>query len=221
MIKYFSKNENGNDYVIGDIHGCFSQVKLELDKIGFDKSKDRLFSVGDLVDRGPESHHVLDWISEPWFHAVQGNHEDMAIRFMKNGKSDSEIANYIYNGGMWFISLSEAEKVNYSESLAELPYAIQIETDKGSVGVVHAEVPFNNWTEFAKHLDCGMLNRAARNIALWNREKIKGDASIVAGVDFVYVGHTPLDYVATLGNVTYLDTAGWHQKGRFTIVKIQ
>jgi len=38
---------------------------------------DQLFSVGDLVDRGPESHRVLEWLARPWFFAICGNHDFM------------------------------------------------------------------------------------------------------------------------------------------------
>jgi len=47
-------NQAGKDYVIGDLHGCYELLERLLDAVGFDKSKDRLFSVGDLIDRGPD-----------------------------------------------------------------------------------------------------------------------------------------------------------------------
>lgn len=72
MLKQFIINKTGTDYVVGDIHGCFSLLQAKLDEIGFDPTKDRLFSVGDLVDRGTESDKVLEWLSKPWFHAVCG-----------------------------------------------------------------------------------------------------------------------------------------------------
>jgi len=40
---------------VGDIDGCFSHLRRSLEAIGFDASVDRLFSVRDLIDRGPES----------------------------------------------------------------------------------------------------------------------------------------------------------------------
>src|SRR5690554_2020567 len=97
------KNTQGRDFVIGDIHGNFSGVKVELEKLNFNTKCDRLISVGDLVDRGPESHHVLDWLDYDWFYAVCGNHEDMAIRFPKGNMDES---NYAINGGLWFIALN-------------------------------------------------------------------------------------------------------------------
>lgn len=53
--KIFEINEVGKDFIVGDIHGCLDQLKFQLSVTGFDKSKDRLFSVGDLIDRGPDS----------------------------------------------------------------------------------------------------------------------------------------------------------------------
>ena len=66
----FEQNTAGRDFAVGDIHGCFTELQRGLDAIGFDASADRLFSVGDPVDRGPESHHALRWLDRPWFHAI-------------------------------------------------------------------------------------------------------------------------------------------------------
>ncbi|WP_156803421.1 metallophosphoesterase [Frateuria aurantia] len=46
---------------MGEIHGCFSRLEAALALVGFDAGRDRLFAVGDLVDRGPESAEVLNW----------------------------------------------------------------------------------------------------------------------------------------------------------------
>src|SRR3546814_1255791 len=48
-------NDIGRDFIVGDLHGCLDLLQAELTRIEFDRSKDRLFSVGDLVDRGPDS----------------------------------------------------------------------------------------------------------------------------------------------------------------------
>lgn len=90
MSKYikYEKNLIGKDYVVGDIHGSFSALEKLLFKIGFDKKKDRLFSVGDLVDRGNESYKSLEYLSYPWFYAISGNHEQIIIKVgLKNMKT--------------------------------------------------------------------------------------------------------------------------------------
>src|SRR5438093_570855 len=46
-------------YVVGDIQGCYTEFRQLLDLIAFDRTRDRLWLVGDLVNRGPDSLSVL------------------------------------------------------------------------------------------------------------------------------------------------------------------
>ena len=48
-------------YAIGDIQGCFEALNLLLEKIRFNPAQDRLWLVGDLINRGPDSVEVLQW----------------------------------------------------------------------------------------------------------------------------------------------------------------
>lgn len=68
-----------NIFVVGDLHGCYTLLMNELDKVSFDPARDLLISVGDLVDRGAENVECLELITMPWFRAVRGNHEQMMI----------------------------------------------------------------------------------------------------------------------------------------------
>ena len=52
LVKHFPLNDLGRDFIIGDLHGHWSVLERLLEEVSFDKAKDRLFSVGDLVDRG-------------------------------------------------------------------------------------------------------------------------------------------------------------------------
>ena len=75
-------NAEGRDFLVGDLHGHRGLFESELDDLGFDPACDRVFSVGDLIDRGPESLATLRLIEEPWFHAVLGNHELMLLEYL-------------------------------------------------------------------------------------------------------------------------------------------
>ena len=66
--------------VIGDIHGCYEELLLLLDKIQL-QDKDEIISIGDLVDRGPKSKEVVQFfMKHPQASAIMGNHEDKHIR---------------------------------------------------------------------------------------------------------------------------------------------
>lgn len=50
-------------YVISDIHGCYNEFLLMLDKIHF-SHKDQLILAGDYIDRGTQSYKMLHWITD-------------------------------------------------------------------------------------------------------------------------------------------------------------
>lgn len=219
MVKRFACNEAGRDLIVGDIHGHFTKLANALLDLNFNYARDRLFSVGDLVDRGPECLMALGWLDQPWFHAVQGNHEDMAIRW-PSGNMD--VDNYVKNGGGWNVNNTQEVQAEFSRQFSELPIAIELETAGGLVGIVHADCPFESWKEFTASLeDPSVSNKMMRAIceaAQWSRERITAlDDGIIAGVRAVVVGHTPMERATTLGNVHFIDTMGW--RGRpFTIL---
>lgn len=64
-------------FAIGDVHGCFATLRALLERIDFSPGRDRLWMVGDLVNRGPRSLDVLRWAAElgDRLTVVLGNHD--------------------------------------------------------------------------------------------------------------------------------------------------
>ena len=156
LRKEVEKNVRGNDYVIGDLHGCYDMFLQLLEVIKFNPDKDRMFSVGDLIDRGPKSLDCLRLTSEDWFHSVFANHEEMMLHAFGKGESwyDSFVAqNWEHAGGVWGLQAQIAhnkgfmydnehyEIAHYAKKLRELPYLLNVPVGDTWVHLVHAELP--------------------------------------------------------------------------------
>ncbi len=76
-------------YAIGDIQGCYDSLQALLKRIAFERERDRLLLVGDLVNRGPKSLQVLRWAREmdDCVTCVLGNHDiHLLMRVAGSGK---------------------------------------------------------------------------------------------------------------------------------------
>jgi serine/threonine protein phosphatase 1 len=202
------RNTKGRDFIVGDIHGAFSLLEKALEEADFDPEKDRVISVGDLIDRGPEPLRCLEFLKQPWFFAVRGNHEDMFLDMCSGGKLDREAAaGNIRNGMGWALSQPPEKLRELEAAFRALPVAIEIDTVRGTVGIVHAEVTAGlTWQDFTQKLRED--DAATLETALWGRGRIKrGDESGVEGIGRVFLGHTPQAGAPTrLGNCYYIDT---------------
>lgn len=78
--------------VISDIHGELQMLNDLLHKANYDAAADRLFLLGDYIDRGPDSKATLDKVIElvdSGAIALKGNHEDMMVKSLVDGNERS------------------------------------------------------------------------------------------------------------------------------------
>jgi serine/threonine protein phosphatase 1 len=234
-IKYLFKNNKGRDFVFGDLHGCFGLLEKKLAEVNFDTAQDRLFSVGDIIDRGPESSRALDYLKSSWFYCIRGNHEQMFLDWCSENTPvyrNDAFRFHIHNGGLWVANYlgihiqKLADDIQREEPITEiypalkrwvnaiekLPYAIEIKSPTKTIGIVHAEIPAHvKWPS----LEAELNKTNVLYSILFSRKYIfssKRKKYRIDGVDEIYCGHTIVDMPQKKGNINYIDTGAYsHQ----------
>ena len=216
------KNTSGKDFIVGDLHGCYDDLMTALDLIKFDFKNDRLFSVGDLIDRGKDSMKCLNLIYEDWFYAVLGNHEHMMVESIVD-QNRSSFQCWVQNGGCWHFNESEEELKCIALDLKELPRVITVEH---KFHIVHAEItkrvlnmeiyhydriPVSDMTLF--HWD---FSEESEMDMLWGRDLIKACYDYPKKAELfqkdlmtTFCGHTQVSDVVKLGSQIYIDTGAY------------
>lgn len=216
-IKKLPANTIGKDYVVGDLHGCYELLERLLEHVGFDIAHDRLFSVGDLVDRGPDSLRCLGLLTEPWFHAVKGNHESMMLDFfapyLVNGYledlGDLYDNGFLDNGGDWIKQYFEPHSGCMSEALnrglamtQNLPLILIVGEGANRFNIVHAELARTDINSIFQPvwLDSDLdvwhtvqtIEPEAEERLYWGRKLLKKKKcpAVESGLSITFCGHT-------------------------------
>ena len=177
------------------------------------------------MDRGPDSAAAEQWLAYEWFHACRGNHEQLALDAVDPEQFDLWVR---FNGGGWWVDLEPERQQRLRSDFSTLPLAMEVETDTGLVGIVHADVPPGlGWDAFIDLIESG--NADAMLYSLWSRNRIQGLGAIgaVSGrAERIYCGHTPTRRTVQLENVCYIDTgavyaAEGYRNARLTMMEIQ
>lgn len=239
LHKEIPTNTVGRDFVVGDIHGCFDRLELLLSAVSFNKLTDRLFAVGDLVDRGPNSLEVLRLLKQPWFFSVMGNHEWMMLE---------EHPLWATNGGEWAFDQTDEEKDELKELMPyvrRLPWMMTVSMPGNKrFHVVHAEIqPIQDTTDgdiLVDHEEMLKYPCYDGPVALWGRSHFVGlcgndltprnlkkhrRGAILHGacqwmesphLSDIYVGHTPMNAPVRFDKLVNLDTFAYGlYKGRY------
>ena len=237
---YYRRNADGRDIVVGDIHGHFDVLDRALHAIDFNNRSDRLFALGDLVDRGPNSPAALAWLQKCWFHSVIGNHDlSHALEAEREHISDFRVLDMIVSTrDDWAASCDPAVYADLVAEFSRLPLAITIETSRGTVGLVHAELPhgYRTWDSFVQAIDTESIDHNALWMATSDRfldlrpVKARDDLKFfVPDVLAIFHGHSIpwFKQPMKVGNRYYLETGAYlrartgRDEGGFTLVDIE
>ncbi|WP_395062699.1 metallophosphoesterase [Paraburkholderia silvatlantica] len=214
LVQHHAANLVGRDFVVGDLHGCVEALRYLLREVEFDTARDRLFSVGDLVDRGEreQCEQALALLDKPWFYAVLGNHED-ALCAVAEGRMPR---NRWYGiGGGWAQSVPDAELVHYAQRLRQLPLARVVGEGEKRFNIIHAEFFGDDAA-----LDSGQFDSDVRERMLWGRDLVLGTGDPAGhALSLTFCGHTPVREVRQIGAQVFIDTGAFITEGRLTMVE--
>ena len=139
-------------FVIPDIHGCSLTFNSLIHQVLQVRKTDRVYLLGDMIDRGPRSKEVLDLIMELRARGfsiccLRGNHEQMLL---DAPRSADNLRTWILNGGYATLDSFGVSKVadiprRYVEFVHNLPFYIELE----DCILVHAGLNFEEGEPFS------------------------------------------------------------------------
>ncbi|MFX9652157.1 metallophosphoesterase [Acinetobacter baumannii] len=221
MIQVLNNKRRGKLYAVGDLHGCYNLLMNRLKEIGFDFDRDLLISVGDLVDRGPNSKECAELLWEDWFKAVLGNHELLCIE----GLSDPVKKKcHLLNGGQWFYELKEFDQHMFVAAFRKMPTVLEVHHKGKKYGFVHGNIEENDWEQFKATFsqEDNTSIRSAQQQALWGRTRVdrhNPGYEEVKNIDYVFLGHTMVFNAFRRDNCVFIDTGAYHT-GKLTIIDL-
>lgn len=127
-------------YIVGDIQGCFGAFSALLKKVAFDPATDRLWSVGDLINRGEDNISTLRWFYEHrhCVTVVLGNH-DLHVLASRAG------AGRVGKSDNFDDVLNAPDAEPLLDWLQQQPLLYKEKSAVGDVYLVHAGIP-PNWS---------------------------------------------------------------------------
>lgn len=199
-------------FVFGDVHGQLDQLKKLIEKAKREYSQNLdLYSVGDLVDRGPDSKKVVQFCIDNGVKAITGNHELWLQEYLEKGIFYSETLHPVMGGAATVRSylgkvpgdvaseLAAAIPQGHKDYLLGLPRYRRIEVDGELFWIVHAGIKNTSYqalsnaigeTDFDDEVIIELAFRFDQDTCLWNRAHKTGSNLYNFKYGTQVMGHT-------------------------------
>lgn len=208
MFNLFQKKSvTPRQIAIGDVHGHYDGL---MDLIDYCKleSDDRVYFLGDVIDRGPKSAEVVRWIREHQHPCLMGNHEIMLLASYNNGDIDEvALRHWLPSGGDTTLASYGNEGIPPDDIdwFASLPSYL----DLGNIFLVHAGVdPFRQLDQQTNDQFCWIREKFLSNQFPYFDDKI-----IITGhtITFTLPGVRPGEIAQGPGWIN-IETGAYHRK---------
>jgi len=193
-------------YVFSDVHGHAEPLDRVLSRVSPAKD-DRVFCLGDMIDRGPDPVRVMRIVRAiPNATVLMGNHEDLMLNFFAHPDDHLSVANWAINGGKMTLNGLEAmdgdeavELVNWAGTLPRWSYT---QVDGRYYLLCHAGLrpssPASRGTWSDDSVEA-LLEAQDPDDLVWIREEFWGVSTGLVDEDglgpIVIAGHTPTPYL--------------------------
>lgn len=154
-------------FIIGDVHGCLKTLQALIKKL---PNQDDIIFVGDLIDRGPRSSEVLDYVRDhPQWQVVRGNHEDMMLDHFR-----VQVPTGLYPPRTWRLNKGNPDlyTLDQIEWVASWPLHLEfpdIQDEQGRYLFVSHAGPYYEDIEHCLQLNSFHLDLSI----IWNRYGVK------------------------------------------------
>ncbi|AKE64679.1 metallophosphoesterase [Microcystis aeruginosa NIES-3806] len=190
--------------IIGDVHGQYDAL-LQLMEAIAPQEKEPVYFLGDLIDRGPNSAQVVEFVRQHRYRCLLGNHEQMLLEVLGSQRMMGEmLPGWLYNGGnTTLFSYNHKIPQDHIDWLKTLPLYL----DLGDIWLVHAGV----------HPHLPLEEQDAAHFC-WIRDEFHSmpepffsDKLIITGhtITFTFPGVNPGQLVAGAGWLD-IDTGAYH-----------
>lgn len=170
-------------YAIGDIQGCYDELRQLLDRLNFDPANDQLWLTGDLVNRGPDSLATLRFVRSLGNRAiaVMGNHDlhllaaatepsrlrsgDASLQPVLDAPDCQELLDWLRRSPL----LHHEPRYEATLIHAGLPPEWDMETAMACAAEAETAIRSSNYTEFLDHMYGDLPRRWDPALSGWPR----------------------------------------------------
>lgn len=182
--------------IIGDVHGHYDGL-MKLFEAFAPNPRDEVYFLGDLIDRGPKSAQVVDFVRNHAYNCILGNHEQMLLNaFSLGGIVGTALESWLYSGGNTTLDCYSDldDLIDHVNWLRRLPPYL----DLGDLWLVHAGVNPKLPVEEQTPEDL-----------CWIREEFHSIAEPYFADKLIIVGHTMTFTLPSIQPGTLAQGQGW------------
>lgn len=168
-------------YAIGDVQGCYEDLTNLLDTIHYNPSNDKLWFVGDLVNRGPDSLRTLRFIKElgdnaktvlgnhdlhllATYHGLKGNN-DSSVQELLNASDCDELIHWLRTQPL----LIHDEQTHFTLVHAGINPLWTLSQAKQYANELEKVLSAENYLDFLNHMYGNLPNQWSEELTGWDR----------------------------------------------------